>query len=203
VSASSPGEYGLNLVQITTKTVTLDVLSELFGIENDCDVIQTISWAISNALYEQIVLYYGLEHLRSRLLYRESRRLTVKRGDVLEAYMAGIVMDVSQEAGEGYQEIRTWFYSLMRLRMKEYCPRHLKYDQIIDFSVNNSLGPASKCLGKETTQGIEWIYPMLTKKQLTSFWLQLKIQLDSINVLLSAENFIPWCSLADNEQVRL
>jgi hypothetical protein len=76
-------------------------------------------------------------------------------------------MDVSREVGEGYQEIRTWFYNLLRLRLKEYCPGHLKWGQLLDpSSVNGHLSDLRQTVFarlKETTQRIEWTSPMPTK----------------------------------------
>src|SRR5208282_1318628 len=97
-----------------------------FGNENDSTVMKIIPWAVSNAFYEQIILLYGLGNLRSQLPLVDSRSLTQKRGDILEAYMAGISMDVSRDVGEGYGEIRDWFYKIMRLRLSKLGPRSLQ-----------------------------------------------------------------------------
>ena len=95
--------YGDSLL----RTVTFDVLSELFGNENDSTVMKIIPWAVSNAFYEQILLHYGLGNLRSQLPLVDSRGLTVKRGDILEAYMAGIAMDVSRELEKDMEKFVT------------------------------------------------------------------------------------------------
>jgi len=67
------------------RTVTYDVLAELFGHENDFIMMKAIPWAVSNAFYEQIVLHYGLENLSPQLSLNDSKGLTAKRGDVLKA----------------------------------------------------------------------------------------------------------------------
>jgi hypothetical protein len=191
--------YGDSLL----RTVTYDVLAELFGNENDSVVVRAIPWAVSNAFYEQIVLHYGLENLKPQLSLVDSKGLTVKRGDVLEAYMAGIVMDVSREAGEGYQEIRTWFYKIIRLRLRKAC-----------FGSSPALLPALEDLGwkshtignavrtqlseirqsvfanmKEMMGQVQWSSPSPTVSQLMDFWSRVKCYLDGLcaNLLPSDE----------------
>jgi hypothetical protein len=173
------------------RTVTYDVLAELFGNENDSVMMKAVPWAVSNAFYEQIVLYYGLEHLRPQLPLHDSRRLRIKRGDVLEAYTAGIVMDVSREIGEGYQEIRAWFDKVIRLRLRNACsgssldlslvqekwnelPKHpVVHTQLSDLrqSVFDSL--------KGTIGQVQWTTAIPTVSQLIDFWSRVKSNLDA------------------------
>jgi hypothetical protein len=173
------------------RTVTYDVLAELFGNENDSVMMKAIPWAVSNAFYEQIVIHYGLENLSPHLPLGNSKGLTVKRGDVLEAYMAGIVMDVSREIGEGYREIRAWFDKLIRLRLRNVCsgsslglslaqekwnelPKHpIVHTQLSDLrqSVFDSL--------KGTMGQVQWTTAIPTVSQLIDFWSRVKSDLDA------------------------
>jgi len=99
------------------RTITLEVLSEIMGKENDSEIMNMIPWAVSNIFYEQIFLHYGFDRLRPGLALTQPRSLAENRGDVVEAYTAGIAMDVAREGGEGYQEIRNWFIKIMTLRL--------------------------------------------------------------------------------------
>lgn len=107
------------------RTITFGVLSELFGRENASTVLKTISWAVSNAFYEQLVLHYGLEKLCSQIPVA-SNGLTRMRGDILEVYMAAIDMDVSRDKGGGYQEIHDWLLKVMAIRLGMVSQCHLQ-----------------------------------------------------------------------------
>jgi hypothetical protein len=178
-------QYGDSIL----RTVTYDVLAELFGKENDSIVNKAIPWAVSNAFYEQIVLHYGLASLRPQLPNEDSRGLTVKRGDLLEAYMAGIVMDVSREAGEGYREIRAWFYKLVRLRLRKVCTGTLAHEMWDRVTNINNASPNDKVSElrqlvfvslKETMGQVQWRTAIPTMVQLTDFWSRVKIHLDGL-----------------------
>ena len=93
--------------------MTIDVLSELMGQQNLNAVRNIMPLAISNAFYEQIYIHYGLE----KLSFGNERSSTHQRGDILEAYMAGIEKDVSRN-GQGYQEVRDWLLKVMALRLR-------------------------------------------------------------------------------------
>ena len=100
--------------------MTLDVLSELFGEENSQVIRNITPFAISNAFYEQIYLYYGLDKLSPWVAScneQLSKGLTHRRGDILEAYMAAIEKDISRN-GQGYQEVRDWLLKVMALRLQ-------------------------------------------------------------------------------------
>jgi hypothetical protein len=179
------------------RTVAYDVLAELFGNENDTIVMKAIPWAVSNAFYEQIVLYYGLVSLRPQLPVEDSKGLTIKRGDLLEAYMAGIVMDVSREAGEGYREIRAWFYRLVRLRLRKVCSGNLAletWDRVRNNpSVNGQVSELRQSIFvilKETMGQVQWTTAIATRAQITDFWSRVKINLDGLydNILASDDS---------------
>jgi len=81
--------------------------------------------AVSNAFYESLFLHYQLDLLCAELHAEEGCRgsgklggkgMREKRGDVLEAYFAGIDMDVSREGG-GSKEIRDWLFQILALRL--------------------------------------------------------------------------------------
>jgi len=183
--------YGDSLL----KTITYDVFAELFGNETDSFINKAMPWAVSNAFYEQIVLHYGLENLKPHLPLRDSRGLTVKRGDVLEAYMAGIVMDVTREVGEGYREIRAWFYKMIRLRLRKVCSRSLlglpgSLDEVCRNSpitngpaVNSQLSELRLSVFasmKEMMGQVQWSKPAPTVAQLMDFWSRVKCYLDGL-----------------------
>jgi hypothetical protein len=180
--------YGDSLL----RTVTYDVLAELFGNENDSMIMKIMNWAVSNAFYEQIVLHYGLDYLRPELPFADSNRLTVKRGDVLEAYMAGIMMDPSREVGEGYREVRAWFWKIIRLRLRKessessrglsvtlgdrnsltkFCPVHSQLSELRQ-SVFGSM--------KEMIGQLEWTTPIPTADEVIDFWSKVKSDLDGL-----------------------
>ena len=107
------------------KALTFDVLSELFGKENFQLIGNITPIVISNAFYEQIVLHYGLEKLASEYFgagKAPSKTTTHRRGDLLEAYMAGIEQDVSR-CGRGYREVREWLFQVLGLYLKKIEPR--------------------------------------------------------------------------------
>jgi hypothetical protein len=173
------------------RTVTYDVLVQLFGNENDSVMTKAIPWAVSNAFYEQIVLHYGLETLRPQLPLCDSKGLTVKRGDVLEAYMAGIVMDVSREIGEGYQEIRAWFDKLIRLRLRNVCSgnslglslaqekwNELPKYPVVDTQLSDLRQSVFDSL-KRTMGQVQWTMAIPTVSQLIDFWSRVKSDLDT------------------------
>jgi hypothetical protein len=156
-------------------------------------------WAVSNAFYEQILLHYGLENFRPQLSQRDSRTLTVKRGDVLEAYVAGIAMDVSRSSGEGYQELREWFSRVLRLRLRKVSsngvpglPLTIEQNNkaadvnLINVDQNNSVNALLKLRQsifqdmKEAVGQIEWRTPTPTTTQLFNFWSRVKRSLDSL-----------------------
>ena len=186
------------------RTVTYDVLVELFGNENDDIMMKAIPWAVSNAFYEQIVLHYGLEILRPQLQLNDSKGLTVKRGDVLEAYMAGIVMDVSREVGEGYREIRAWFYNLIRLRLRNVCSgsslglalAQQKWNEVTKHpAVHTQLSNLRQSVFaslKGMMGQVQWTTATPTTSQIIDFWSRVKSDLDAFcgNVLPSEEPHI-------------
>ena len=155
-------------------------------------------WAVSNAFYERILLHYGLENFRPQLSQRDSRTLTVKRGDVLEAYVAGIAMDLSRGVGEGYKEVREWFSRVLRLRLRKVSsngvpglpPTTEQNNKVADANLinvdqTNSLNPLLKLRQsifqnmKEAVSQVEWRTPTPTAAQLFNFWSRVKRSLDS------------------------
>jgi hypothetical protein len=107
--------YGDSLL----RTMTYDIFGELLGRQNNANLFGTMDFAVSNAFYEKILQHYGLEDLNINQVpvpNRTAKRTTIQRGDVLEAYMAGVETDISR-CGDGYREIHTWLYKIMSLRL--------------------------------------------------------------------------------------
>lgn len=105
--------YGDSLL----RTMTYDVFGELLGRQNNSNLFGTMDFAVSNAFYEKILQHYGLESLSLHENgLKSGKTVTVQRGDVLEAYMAGVETDVSR-CGDGYREIHTWLYKILSLRL--------------------------------------------------------------------------------------
>ena len=174
------------------RTATFEVLSELFGKEIDFPLMKMLSFAVSNAFYEQILLYYELENLRPQLAILHSKTLTVQRGDVLEAYMSAIALDVSRMTGEGYAEIRNWLYKMIQLRFQKLlsaCGR-----QVSSSTMGQNIGDVDRFLShtnlfefrqsifdnmRKATAQIKWTATP-TLAQLHEFWLKVKSYLDGI-----------------------
>lgn len=172
------------------KTATFEVLSEFFGKEIDFPLMKMISFAVSNAFYEQILLYYELENLRPQLSILHSKALTVQRGDVLEAYMSAIALDVSRMTG--YAEVRNWLHKMIQLRFQKLlsaCGR-----QVTPSTLGKSNGDAHRFLShtnllefrqsifdnlRKATAQIEWTATP-TLAQLHEFWLKVKSHFDGI-----------------------
>jgi hypothetical protein len=184
------------------RTITFEVLSELFGNENDSAVMKVIPWAVSNVFYEQILLHYGLGYLRVQLPLVESKGLTVKRGDTLEAYMAGIAMDVSR-VGEGYGEIRDWMYKIMRLRLRNLGSGRSQVSPLTPENSSIAVDPYSLRSRqpdvlfklrqsifdnmKEAVRQVQWTTTIPTVAQLLDFWSRVKIYLDDLCAMV-----VPW-----------
>jgi hypothetical protein len=98
--------------------MTYDIFGELLGRENKSNLFGTMDFAVSNAFYEKILQHYGLESLsiHETAWTRTDKKVTIQRGDVLEAYIAGVETDVSR-CGDGYREIHTWLYKILSLRL--------------------------------------------------------------------------------------
>jgi hypothetical protein len=98
--------------------MTYDIFGELLGRQNNSNLFGTMDFAVSNAFYEKVLQHYGLESLsiHETAAIRTGKSVTVQRGDVLEAYMAGVETDVSR-CGDGYREIHTWLYKILSLRL--------------------------------------------------------------------------------------
>ena len=191
--------YGDSLL----RTVTFGVLLELFGDENDSIVTKIIPWAVSNAFYEQIILHYGLENLRPHLPIADSKSLTQKRGDILEAYMAGILMDVSRGV-DGYEEIRDWFYNIMRLRLKKLGSSPSQVSALTPETGGIAVDPYSlrakdPTVLSELRQSIfdnmkkivgqvQWTSATPSAAQLLDFWSRVKTYLDGLRVVSSEES---------------
>lgn len=162
------------------RTVTFEILSELMGNENDSDVMKMMPWAVSNVFYEQIFLHYDFQQLRPGLPLAESKGLTEKRGDVLEAYMAGIAMDISRGGGEGYQEIRDWLYNIMRLRLNKVAG-----GSQADISTRHPESPLLELRRsvfdsmKQVVKQVQWKTATRTSAQL-DFWSRVRTYLNSL-----------------------
>lgn len=165
--------YGDSLL----RTITFDVLSELFGRENDSAVLNTMSWAVSNAFYEQLVLHYGLEKLCSQIPVASTRI----RGDILEVYMAAIDMDVSRGKGGGYREIHDWLLKVMAIRLDRVSQRHLQGSHPTSGGV--SIGELHELHEfrrfifeniKSIMEQSRWTYKAPTEPQLVTFWATVK-----------------------------
>jgi len=99
------------------KAMTLDILTtELLGVENYQAATNIFPLAISNAFYEQIVLYYRLEKANPLDRGDKGQVRTHARGDLLEAYLAAIQKDVSRN-GDGYREVQNWLSKVLALRL--------------------------------------------------------------------------------------
>lgn len=107
--------YGDSLL----RTVTYEVLADLFGNHNSFAILQTLSFAVSNAFYDRLISHYCLEKLCSHheRVLKSSKHVTRMRGDVLESYIAAIMMDISR-SGEGYCEIKNWLHQILSLRLR-------------------------------------------------------------------------------------
>jgi hypothetical protein len=118
--SSSESKFMPHYGDALLKAITFDVLSEILGKDNFKTISNIIPLAISNAFYEQIVLHYGLEKLtlcNDSAYAKPSRGTTHRRGDLLEAYMAGIEKDFSRE-GQGYREVWEWLFKVLVLRLR-------------------------------------------------------------------------------------
>jgi hypothetical protein len=119
--ASSESKFLPHYGDLLLKSMTFDVLSELFGKQNFKVVKNITPFAISNAFYEQIYLHYGLEKLSPSFTDGDSDKISLgqthRRGDILEGYMAAIEKDISR-SGQGYQEVRDWLSKVMALRLQ-------------------------------------------------------------------------------------
>ena len=80
------------------RAMTFDIHTELIGKDNVITIVNTRSFTVSNAFYERLLLHYNLEKLCIHLqnFLGDSKSLTRKRGDVLEAYIVAIEMDISR-----------------------------------------------------------------------------------------------------------
>ena len=99
--------------------MTYNVLAELFGTNNIMIISSIIPFAVSNMFYERLIQHYNLEKLCKihEVGLLSSKLIARKRGDVLEAYIAAIEMDISR-CGYEYREIREWLLRVMTLRLK-------------------------------------------------------------------------------------
>jgi hypothetical protein len=107
--------YGDSLL----RTMTYDIFGELLGRQSNTNLFGTMDFAVSNAFYEKILQHYNLESLsidQGSVHNKSAKKITIQRGDVLEAYMAGVETDISR-CGDGYREIHTWLYKIMALRL--------------------------------------------------------------------------------------
>ena len=107
--------YGDSLL----RTMTYDIFGQLLGRQNNANLFGTMDFAVSNAFYEKILQHYNLESLSIDQVpasNKSAKKITIQRGDVLEAYMAGVETDISR-CGDGYREIHTWLYKIMALRL--------------------------------------------------------------------------------------
>lgn len=93
------------------KPITFKALLKLFGKDNKAVINNIRPFAVSNAFYEQIYLFYGFDN------FEKDSSGTHKRGDILEAYAAGIVEDMSR-SGRGYHEVEDWFFKILALRLR-------------------------------------------------------------------------------------
>jgi len=107
--------YGDSLL----RELTIDILTELAGKHNMTMVVHTLPFAISNAFYENLLSHFDLEDLciPLRSLAKGSKSYAVKRGDVLEAYVAAIEKDISR-FGQGSREIYDWLFKVLALRLR-------------------------------------------------------------------------------------
>jgi hypothetical protein len=117
-------QYGDSLL----RALTYDVLAELLGSQNVPAITSAIQFAVSNAFYERLILHYDLGNLcaQHEMNLTSYKALTIKRGDVLESYIAAIEMDISRSR-EGYKEIRDWLFRVMALRLRTILP-NLSHD---------------------------------------------------------------------------
>ena len=109
-------KYGDSLL----RTMTYAVLAELFGSNNITVIDSIIDFAVSNVFYEWLIEHYDLASL-CRLHERSltsPKSISMKRGDVLESYIAAVEMDVTRCCEEGYREVREWLLSVMALRLR-------------------------------------------------------------------------------------
>src|SRR2546423_192321 len=98
--------FGDSLLRATT----FDVLTDVLGKSNYSAIMDTVSMVVSNAFYESLFLHYGLADLCVAFDIevgnaKVGKSLSEKRGDILEAYFAGIDMDFSREE-MGSKEVR-------------------------------------------------------------------------------------------------
>jgi hypothetical protein len=101
------------------RAMTFRVLADLFGSEEISTITNIISFAVSNAFYEKLLLHYELDKLclSHEGVCKSPKSVAAKRGDILESYMAAIEMDVSR-SGEGHGEVREWLSKVLTLRLK-------------------------------------------------------------------------------------
>ena len=109
--------FGDSLLRATT----FDVLTDVLGKSNYSAIIDTVSMVVSNAFYESLFLHYGLADLCVGFDIevgnaKAGKSWSEKRGDILEAYFAGIDMDFSRE-GTGSKEVRDWLFQVLALRL--------------------------------------------------------------------------------------
>src|SRR5438046_8535249 len=91
------------------RSIIYNVLAELLGKNNIRTISFIIDFAVSNMFYERLIQHCDLQklcrvHEIGSIL--SSKAIVVKRGDVLEAYIAAIEMDISRCCGESFREIR-------------------------------------------------------------------------------------------------
>lgn len=166
------------------RTITLEVLSEIMGKENDSEIMNMIPWAVSNIFYEQIFLHYGFNRLRPGLAVTRPRSLAENRGDVVEAYMAGIAMDVAREGGEGYQEIRNWFIKIMTLRLDKVVSGSYARDISPTSYTQSSLLNLRQTIFDDMSQimkEVPWTTTTTTAAQL-HFWSSVRDRLDALRL---------------------
>lgn len=109
--------FGDSLLRATT----FDVLTDVLGRSNYSAIMDTVSMAVSNAFYESLFRHYGFADLCVGFDIevgnaKVGKSLSEKRGDILEAYFAGIDMDFSRE-GTGSKEVRDWLFQVLALRL--------------------------------------------------------------------------------------